>query len=73
VGSVPVVVPATVALMIVISFHGVDERSAADGRRKQDDDRGVIKKVRLDEHTDLIREAVKAVVAELMGIEVSKW
>ena len=32
----------------------------------------VVRKVLLDEHADVIREAVKAVVAELMELEVSE-
>jgi putative transposase len=32
----------------------------------------VVRKVLLDEHTDVIREAVKAVAAELMELEVSE-
>src|SRR3954449_155481 len=32
----------------------------------------VVKKVLLDEHADVIREAVKAVAAEMMELEVSK-
>ena len=32
----------------------------------------VVRKVLLDEHADVIREAVKAVAAELMELEVSE-
>jgi putative transposase len=33
----------------------------------------VVKRVLLDEHADVVREAVKAVAAEMMEIEVSEW
>ena len=33
----------------------------------------VVKKVLLDEHADVIHEAVKAVAAEMMELEVSEW
>jgi putative transposase len=66
------VVPADAAPMIVGSFHGVDERR----RRVAGADRmtieEVVRKVLLDEHADVIREAVRAVAAELMELEVSE-
>ena len=68
-----VVVPADAALIVlVVSFHGVDERR----RRVAGADRmtieEVVRKVLLDEHADVIREAVKAVAAEMMELEVSE-
>src|ERR1044071_2756298 len=53
-------------------FSGFDERR----RRVAGADRmtieEVVRKVLLDEHADVVREAVKAVAAELMEIEVSE-
>src|SRR5215213_3878120 len=58
--------------MIVVSFHGVDERR----RRVAGADRmtieEVVRQVLLDEHADVIREAVKAVAAEMMELEVTE-
>src|ERR671926_327269 len=54
------------------AFHGSDERR----RRVAGADRmtieEVVRKVLLDEHADVIREAVKAVVAEMMEVEVAE-
>src|SRR5215216_1700062 len=58
--------------MIVGSFHGVDERR----RRVAGADRmtieEVVRRVLLDEHADVIREAVNAIAAEMMELEVSE-
>src|SRR5215216_3443235 len=58
--------------MIVGSLHGVDER----GRRVVGADRMTIEELvrrgLLDEHADVIREAVNAIAAEMMELEVSE-
>jgi putative transposase len=59
------------APIIFGSFNGVDERR----RRVAGADRmtieEVVERVLLDEHADVIREAVRAVAAEMMEIGVS--
>jgi hypothetical protein len=63
------VVPADAALMIV-GLLRVRRKEAPRGRCRQDDDRGGRQEVLLDEHADVIREAVKAIVGEMMELEV---
>src|SRR5215208_5948633 len=71
-GLVPGVVAATVALMIVgllkVRRTGAPAMAGADRMTVEE----VVRKVLLDEHADVIREAVKAVAAELMELEVSE-
>jgi hypothetical protein len=65
------VVPADAALKIVgllgVRRKGGRRVAGADGMTIEE----VVRKVLLDEHADVIREAVKAVAAELMELEVS--
>src|SRR4051795_1442002 len=66
-------VPATAALKIVGSFHGVDERRApamAGAERMTIEE--VVRRVLREEHGDVIRESVRAVAQELMEAEVSE-
>src|SRR3954467_6278825 len=67
------VVPATVASMIVGLSTATTRREApamAGADRMTIEE--VVKKVLLDEHADVIREAVKAVAAGMMELEVSE-
>ena len=62
-------VPADAALKIVGLLQGfTKERRVAGADRMTVEE--VVRKVLLDEHADVIREAVKAVAAEMMEIEV---
>src|SRR3954454_7365503 len=66
-------VPATVALKIVGSFYGVDERRApamAGAERMKIEE--VVRRVLREEHGDVIRESVRLVGKELMEVEVSE-
>src|SRR4051794_24459707 len=64
--------PATAALMIVGSFHGVDERSPAMAGADRMTIAEVVRQVLREEHGDVIRESVRAVAEELMEAEVSE-
>src|SRR5215217_8610836 len=65
-------VPATAALMIVVSFHGVDERRPAMAGPDRMTVEEVVRKVLRDEHADVIRESVTAIAREIMEAEVSE-
>jgi transposase-like protein len=65
-------VPATAALMIVGSFHGVDERRPAVAGQDRMTILEVVREVLREEHGDVIRESVRAVAQELMEVEVSE-
>src|SRR5215218_5397398 len=65
-------VPATAALMIVVSFHGVDERRPAVAGQDRMTIEELVRRVLRDEHADVIRESVKAIARELMEAEVSE-
>jgi transposase-like protein len=69
---VPFVFPATAALMIVglLKVRRKEAPAMAGADRMTVEE--VVRKVLLDEHADVIREAVKAVVAEMMELEVSE-
>jgi putative transposase len=71
-GSIPVVVPATLALRIVglLTVRRKEAPAMAGADRMTIEE--VVKKVLLDEHADVIREAVKAVAAEMMELEVAE-
>jgi hypothetical protein len=56
--------------MIVVSFHGVDERRPAMAGQDRMTIEEVVRKVLSDEHADVIRESVKTVARELMEAEV---
>src|SRR3954464_12244204 len=58
--------------MIVVSFHGVDERRPAMAGEERVTVEEVVRKVLGDEHADVIRESVKAVARELMEAEVAE-
>jgi transposase-like protein len=66
------VVPATLALRIVglLKVRRKEAPAMAGADRMTIEE--VVRKVLLDEHADVIREAVKAVAAELMELEVSE-
>src|SRR3954452_20097228 len=57
--------------MIVVSFHGVDERRPAMAGQDRMTIEEVVRKVLRDEHADVIRESVKTVAREIMEVEVS--
>ena len=63
-----VLVPATLALRKRRTSHGATKGGASDGRCRQDDDSGGRQQVLLDEHADVIREAIKAVAVEMMEL-----
>ena len=67
-----VVVPATAALMIVglLTVRRKEAPAMAGADRMTIEE--VVRKVLLDEHADVIREAVEAVGAEMMEVEVSE-
>jgi hypothetical protein len=67
-GSIPFVVPATLALRIVglLKVRRKEAPAMAGADRMTIEE--VVKKVLLDEHADVIREAAKAVAAELMEL-----
>src|SRR5215217_2134673 len=65
-------VPATAALMIVVSFHGVDERRPAVAGQDRMTIEELVRRVLRDEHADVIRESVKAIAREIMEAEVSE-
>src|SRR3954469_20745985 len=58
--------------MIVVSFHGVDERRPAMAGQERMTVEEVVRKVLRDEHADVIRESVKTVARELMEAEVAE-
>src|SRR4051794_1686022 len=66
------VVPATLALMIVglLKVRRKEAPAMAGADRMTVEE--VVRKVLLDEHADVLREAVKAVAAEMMELEVSE-
>lgn len=57
--------------MLVGSVQGVDEWGASDGRCREDGDRGGRQGVLRDEHADVTRESVRAVVPESLEAGVS--
>src|SRR4051795_8538489 len=57
--------------MIVVSFHGVDERRPAMAGQERMTIEEVVRKVLRDEHADVIRESVKTVAHAIMEAEVS--
>src|SRR3954470_12763676 len=58
--------------MIVVSFHGVDERRLAMAGQERMTIEEVVRKVLRDEHADVIRESVTTVAQEIMEAEVSE-
>src|SRR4051794_34022712 len=58
--------------MIVVSFHGVDERRPAMAGQERMTVEEVVRKVLRDEHADVIRESVKTIARELMEAEVAE-
>src|SRR3954453_19523491 len=58
--------------MIVVSFHGVDERRPAMAGRDRMTIEEVVRKVLRDEHADVIRESVTAIAREIMEAEVAE-
>jgi hypothetical protein len=67
------VVPADAAPMIVGLLHGstIETRRRVAGADRMTIEE-VVNQALLDEHADVIREAVKAVAAEMMELEVSE-
>src|SRR5918993_454044 len=57
--------------MIVVSFHGVDERRPAVAGQDRMTIEEVVRRVLRDEHADVIRESVKAIAREIMEAEVA--
>jgi len=58
--------------MIVVSFHGVDERRPAVAGQDRMTIEELVRRVLRDEHADVIRESVKAIAREIMEAEVSE-
>ena len=65
-------VPATLALRIVGLLKVRRKEAPAMAGAERMTIEGVVREVLLDEHADVIGEAVKAVAAELMELEVSE-
>src|SRR5215212_8664237 len=58
--------------MIVVSFHGVDERRPAMAGQDRMTIEELVRRVLRDEHADVIRESVTAIAREIMEAEVSE-
>jgi putative transposase len=66
-------VPATAALIIVGSSHGIDlRRLAAMAGMDRMTIEEVVRKVLLEDHADVVRESVRWVAQQLMEVEVSE-